>query len=133
MYWLPDLKNLKRKVDAGGDIVITQLFYNNEDYFSFVEKARAAGIEVPIVPGLMPIQSAKQIIRIASMCGSKIPDDLRKELEKVGDDLSKAQELGREQCIAQAKDLLANGAPGIHFYTLNKAVQMKQIMAALSL
>ncbi len=128
-----DLKYLKQKVEAGGEIVITQLFYDNEDYFSFVEKARAAGIEVPIVPGLMPIQSAKQIIKIASMCGSKIPGNLRKQLEEVGDDLPKAHALGVKQCIAQAKDLLARGAPGLHFYTLNKVDQMQQIIAALSI
>ena len=128
-----DLAHLKRKVDAGGDIVITQLFFDNQRYFRFVEQARAAGIAAPIVPGLMPILSARQIQRITSMCGATIPPDLEKKLVDAIDDDDKAMAVGVEQCIAQAEELLERGAPGIHFYVLNKHVHIREIMDALPL
>lgn len=128
-----DIQNLKRKVDAGGDIIITQLFYDNQAYFNFVDKVRAAGIQVPIVAGLMPILSAKQIQRITSMCGSSIPSDLGKKLNAAIDDDDKATKIGIDQCIAQATELLDKGAPGIHFYVLNKHTHMAEIMDALPL
>ena len=126
-----DLANLKRKVDAGADLVITQLFYDNADFFRFVDAARAAGVTQPIVPGLLPIQSAKQIRRITAMCGSKIPPALAADLEAAGDDDAKAESVGVRQCAAQAAELLQNGVPGIHFYVLNKSSHMKRIIEQL--
>jgi methylenetetrahydrofolate reductase (NADPH) len=127
-----DIANLKRKVDAGGDCVITQLFYNNEFYFRFVEKARAAGIQAPIIPGLLPVLSAKQVLRITSICGSCLPADLKNDLDEAGEDLSKAEDVGVRQCVRQARELLAKGAPGIHFYVLNKSSHMKRIMQEIA-
>ncbi len=126
-----DLANLKRKVAAGADVIITQLFYNNADYFRFVDSARAIGITQPIVPGLLPIQSAKQIRRITSMCGSKIPPALEAELAVAEDDDPAAEEIGIRQCAAQATELLRRGVPGIHFYVLNKSSQMRRISEQL--
>ena len=126
-----DLANLNRKVDAGADLVITQLFYDNADYFRFVESARAAGITQPIVPGLLPILSVKQIRRITSMCGSKIPPTLLAELELASADDSAAEAVGIRQCVAQATELLKRGVPGIHFYVLNKSSHMRRIMEQL--
>jgi methylenetetrahydrofolate reductase (NADPH) len=126
-----DIASLKRKVEAGGDVIITQLFFDNAFFFAFVERVRAAGITVPIIPGLMPILSAKQITRITSMCGSSIPSALRADLDAAGDDDVKARAIGARQCIEQAQELLANGVPGIHFYVLNAITPIKHIMAAL--
>ena len=126
-----DIANLKRKVEAGGDIIITQLFFDNEFFFNFVERARTAGITVPIIPGLMPILSVKQIKRITSMCGSSIPHELQLELESAADDDEKASEIGIRKCIRQAKDLLSHGVSGIHFYVLNKSTHIRKIIEAL--
>lgn len=123
-----DLLHLKEKVEAGADCVITQLFYDNEHYFHFVAAARQAGITVPIVPGLLPILSAKQIVRITSLCGARLPPDLQVELERAGDDIRQAEEIGVRQCCAQAVGLIKRGAPGIHFYVLNKSSHMVRIM-----
>lgn len=128
-----DIANLKRKIESGGDIVVTQLFFNNQSYFDFVTKVRAAGITNPIVPGLMPILSAKQIQRITTMCGAKISPDLEKQLNDAIDDDDKAMKIGVDQCIAQAIELLKRGAPGIHFYVLNKNDHIAEIMNALPL
>ncbi len=126
-----DLRNLKRKVDAGGDIVITQLFYDNADYYGFVDEARRFGIAVPIVPGLLPIQSFGQIKRIASLCGSKIPPVLHDELEAAEADPEAVKDIGVRWAVEQARDLLAHGVPGIHFYVLNRAQHMEEIFEAL--
>ena len=127
-----DLANLKRKVDAGADCVVTQLFYDNRHYFNFVKAARDLGITIPIVPGLLPILSAKQVMRITSICGSCLPEGLKRDLELAGDDPVKSEEIGVRQCIAQATELLDNGAPGIHFYVLNKSSHMLRIMDKIS-
>ncbi len=127
-----DLANLKRKVDAGADVIFTQLFFNNDYYFDFVRKVREIGITVPVVPGIMPILSAKQIKRITSMCGTTIPDALREKLDTAADDDNKARDIGIEQCIEQSRELLSSGVPGIHFYVLNKSTHMIRIMEALS-
>ena len=128
-----DIENLKRKVDAGGDIIITQLFYNNDHFFRFTDLVRSAGINAPIVPGLMPILSAKQIQRIASLCGSEIPQTLQDQLNDAIDDDDKAMQIGIDQCIEQATQLLDQGAPGIHFYVLNKSTHMRKIVNGLPL
>ncbi len=126
-----DLRHLKGKVDAGGDIVITQLFYDNADYYHFVDRARAAGVTVPIVPGLLPIQSFGQIKRIASLCGAKIPLALRDELAAVEEDAEKVKEVGVRWAVEQCRDLLARDAPGLHFYVLNRARHMERIFEAV--
>jgi methylenetetrahydrofolate reductase (NADPH) len=126
-----DLKHFKNKVDAGADIVITQLFYDNADFFSFVAAARELGVTRPIIPGLLPVLSAKQVRRITSLCGSKIPPTLQADLEAAGDDDGHAEEIGIRQCVAQATELLRRGVPGIHFYVLNKSNHMRRIMEQL--
>ncbi len=123
-----DLENLKRKTDAGADVVVTQLFYDNGDYRRFVERCRAAGITQPIVPGLMPILNVDQIKRITSMCGSKIPASLAAALEAVRDQPGKVHELAVQHTAAQARELLQEGVPGIHFYVLNQSTQIAEIM-----
>lgn len=127
-----DLANLARKVKAGADAVITQLFYDNADYFKLVDSARALGVTVPIIPGLLPILSAKQIARILGLCGSRLPAGLQKDLDAAGDDAAKAEEIGIRQCVAQARELLDRGVPGIHFYVLNKSAHMTRIMRELT-
>jgi methylenetetrahydrofolate reductase (NADPH) len=126
-----DLKHFKNKVQAGADIVITQLFYDNTDFFSFVDAARALGVTKPIIPGLLPVLSAKQVQRITSLCGSRIPPALQAQLEEAGDDDSRAEAVGIRQCVAQASELLRRGVPGIHFYVLNKSSHMRRIMQQL--
>lgn len=126
-----DLANLKRKVDAGADVVITQLFYNNEDFFRFRERCQAAGIGAPIVPGLLPVTNVAQIQRFASMCGAKLPPDFVAELERHADDAAGQFETGVEYAIRQAGELLAAGVPGMHFYVLNKSEATKRVLTAL--
>lgn len=126
-----DIEHLRRKVDAGVEVVITQLFYDNADYFAFVERARRIGIATPILPGIMPITSVAQIERIASLCGARIPDPLRQRLHgAAGDDMA-VLHIGIEYTLAQCRDLLAGGAPGVHFYTLNQSRATAAILGAL--
>lgn len=126
-----DLQSLKQKVEAGLDFVITQLFFNNALYFGFVERARKIGIEVPIVPGLMPITNLGQIRRFMDMCGASLPGPLLSRLEKAGDDPQAVLQIGVEHTTRQAQELLESGVPGIHFYTLNKSPATRQIMQNL--
>ena len=116
-----DLANLKRKVDAGADFIITQLFFDNRFYFDFVERAAAIGINAPIIPGIMPILNVKQIKRFTQMCGASIPASLLEQLEAVQDDAEAVQRCGVEHATRQCRELLEGGAPGIHFYTLNRS------------
>ena len=127
-----DLENLKRKVDAGADIIITQLFFDNQHYYDYVKKVREVGIDIPIIPGLMPILSSKQIMKITNMCGTNFPEKLKNKLENSADNDAYAEELGIKQCIMQAKDLLENGVPGIHFYVLNKSAHIKRILSSIT-
>ena len=126
-----DLRYTKEKVDAGAQFLITQLFYDNRCYYEFVERARDIGIEVPIIPGIMPITNAGQIRKITSMCGSDIPAQLHAELELRADDPAAATDFGVAYATLQCADLLANGAPGIHFYTLNRSPATRAILSAL--
>ncbi len=126
-----DISNLKKKVDAGADIIITQLFFDNRYYFDYVDRLKAAGIDLPVIPGLMPALSSKQVMRISSLCGTKIPQALRKKLEDAGDNNLKAVEAGIAQCTEQAKELIAEGVPGIHFYVLNRASHMERILESV--
>jgi methylenetetrahydrofolate reductase (NADPH) len=126
-----DLRHLKAKVDAGVDFLITQLFYENDRYFAFVERARAAGVRVPIVPGIMPITNVGQIERIAQLSGAKIPSALQAELDRTRDDDQAARDVGISFAIRQCSELLAGGAPGIHFYTLNQSPATSAILREL--
>ena len=128
-----DLRYLKAKVDAGADAVVTQLFFDNDDYYRYVEDLRALGVEVPIVPGMMPIQSPAQCRRMAAMCQSKIPARLDALLERVEDDAEAAVQLGIDYTCEQCEGLLEFGVPGFHFYSLNKARQLKEIFDNLRL
>ncbi len=126
-----DISNLKEKIEAGAEVIITQLFFDNAFYFKFLDKVREAGINVPIIPGLMPVLSVTQIQRITSMCGSSIPRKLQAELDLAIDDDDKAHQIGVEQCVNQAKELLKHGVEGIHFYVLNKSTHIRQIMESI--
>jgi methylenetetrahydrofolate reductase (NADPH) len=126
-----DLRHLKAKVDAGADFLVTQLFFDNAHYFRFVERARAAGIALPIVPGIMPFTNVEQVERFTAMCGAAIPPALRAAIEVRRDDPDAARELGVAFAALQCADLLRRGAPGIHFYTLNRSPSTRAIVAAL--
>jgi methylenetetrahydrofolate reductase (NADPH) len=128
-----DLHFLRQKVEAGVTFLITQLFFDTEPYFRFVEEARAAGIEVPILPGIMPITDLKQIKTITGMCGATIPPALLEQLEIRAGDPDAVQELGVSYATLQSAELLARGAPGIHFYTLNRSPATRAILSALKL
>jgi methylenetetrahydrofolate reductase (NADPH) len=126
-----DLHNLRAKVAAGVDFLVTQLFFDNEKYFGFVQRARAAGIDLPIIPGIMPFTNVEQIERFTAMCGASIPPPLRAAMEVRRNDPDAARELGVAYASLQCADLLRRGAPGIHFYTLNRSPSTRAIVAAL--
>ncbi len=126
-----DLANALRKVRAGAKFLVTQLFFDNDSYFAFVARARAAGIDAPIVPGIMPITSYEQIARMTKMCGATIPPRLLAELELRAGEPEAVAELGVAFCSLQCADLLRRGAPGIHFYTLNRSPATRAVVSAL--
>ena len=126
-----EIEHTRRKVGDGAEFLITQLFFDNAFYFHFVERARKAGITCPIVPGLMPITNIAQIDRITRMCGATVPMRLRLALEKKKDDPEAVLQLGVAHATLQSADLLANGAPGVHFYTLNRSRASRMIVTAL--
>ena len=123
--------NLKRKVDAGVDFLITQLFFDNAFYFDFLERARRAGIKVPIVPGIMPITNLEQVDRFIRMCGATLPMRLRLELERCQDDPAAVMQVGVAHATAQCMELLNRGVRAIHFFTLNKSPATRLIVSAL--
>jgi methylenetetrahydrofolate reductase (NADPH) len=128
-----DLHFLKQKVESGASFLITQLFFDNELYFRFIDEARAAGIEVPIIPGIMPITDVKQIKTITGMCGASIPGALLSQLEARVGDPDAVLQLGVSYATLQCAELLARGARGIHFYTLNRSPATRAILSALKL
>ena len=128
-----DLANLKRKVKAGADAVITQLFYDNRDFFDFRRRYEEAGIAAPLVPGILPVVNLGQIQRITSMCGAKIPTSFLAELEAYRDDPDEQVGVGVRYAIRQCRELLDAGIPGLHFYLLNKSEATFQILQALKL
>jgi methylenetetrahydrofolate reductase (NADPH) len=127
-----DLDHLKRKVDAGASFVTTQLFFDNAVYFRFVEKCRARDITVPIVPGIMPVLSLKQIKRFTEMCGATLPAKLIKRLEAAGEVPEIVETIGNEWAVTQIRDLLAHGAPGYHLYIMNRAKSALALAAGLA-
>jgi len=126
-----DLYNLKRKVDAGADFIVTQLFFDNRFYFDFMERAHNIGIKIPIIPGIMPILNVKQTQRFTKMCGSTIPDALMKQLESYQDEPEAVRKIGIEHAMLQCERLLQEEAPGIHFYTLNRSNATLKILESL--
>jgi methylenetetrahydrofolate reductase (NADPH) len=128
-----DLDHLKMKVDAGADAVITQLFFDNRDYFDFVDRARKAGILIPIIAGIMPVTHGPQIQRFAGMCGAKIPPEMMKAIERFGEDQASVESFGIDYAVRQCDELLRRGIPGIHFYTLNKSKATRDICRNLGL
>ncbi len=125
-----DLENLKRKVDAGADVVVTQLFYDNQDFFRFRDRCVQLGIDVPIVPGILPITSLPQIERITSLCGAKLPARLVDRLRE-RDTSEWHFEAGVEWAIEQTRDLIEGGVPGLHFYVLNQSPATLRILREL--
>jgi methylenetetrahydrofolate reductase (NADPH) len=128
-----DLRYLKQKVEAGAQFLITQLFFDNARYFDFVGRARAIGVDAPIIPGILPITNVAQLTRITTLCGATIPDRLRRELELRSDQPDAVHDFGVAYATLQCAELLANGAPGIHFYTLNRSPATRAILSALRL
>lgn len=126
-----DLRNCRIKVDAGAQFLISQLFFDNRHYFDFVGRARAAGIEVPILPGVMPITNVEQVERFTAMCGAQVPPMLAAAMRVRRSDPEAALQLGVAYAALQCADLLRRGAPGIHFYTLNRSSATRAILAAL--
>ena len=116
-----DLENLRRKCDAGGDVVVTQLFYDNTDFFRFRDRCADLGITSPIVPGVMPVTNYSQVRRIASLCKAQLPDGFTRSFEAAGDDEAAQFEAGVTYAARQVEELIAAGVPGIHFYVLNKS------------
>ena len=126
-----DLENLKHKVAAGVEVLVTQLFFDSRDYFSFVARARAAGIGVPIIAGIMPITNLSQVKRFTALCGAAIPAALLARLEAAGGDLALVQQIGVEHATVQCRELVEGGAPGIHFYTLNRSPATVEVLERL--
>jgi methylenetetrahydrofolate reductase (NADPH) len=127
-----DLINLKRKVDAGASFVTTQLFFDNEAYYRFVDRCGAAGIHVPIVPGVMPVLSLRQITRITGLCGASLPARLVRRIEAAQNQAEITEAVGVDWALAQIRDLLARGAPGYHLYILNRARSALTLAAGLA-
>ncbi|MBM4362152.1 MAG: methylenetetrahydrofolate reductase [NAD(P)H] [Deltaproteobacteria bacterium] len=126
-----DLRHLAAKARAGADFLVSQLFFDNEDYFRFVDRARGAGISCPIIAGIWPITNVAQIRRITGLCGARIPPALQAKLDEVKDDPEKVRAVGVEHATAQCRELVRRGVPGIHFYTLNRSRATVDILEAL--
>lgn len=126
-----DLEHLKVKVLAGVDFLITQLFFDNRDYFAFVARLRQVGITLPVLPGIMPITNLSQVKRFTAMCGARIPSELLTRLERTEGDPDKVHAIGVEHATAQCRALLAGGAPGVHFYTLNRSHATLDVLRAI--
>ena len=128
-----DVGYTKQKVNKGADFLITQIFYDNSDFFGFMDRARRADINVPIIPGVLPILNTAQIRRFTTLCGAKLPPGLDQQLERFSDDDEAVRELGVEHATKQAEELWANGVPGIHFYVLNRTYSASKILSNLGL
>jgi methylenetetrahydrofolate reductase (NADPH) len=128
-----DLENLKRKVDAGGDVVVTQLFYDNADFFRFRDRCVALGITAPIVPGIMPVTNYAQIRRIATLCKARLPESFTQGFEAAGADEAAQFEAGVNYAAKQVEELIAGGVPGMHFYVLNKSPATVRVLEHVGL
>lgn len=128
-----DLENFRRKVEAGADGAITQYFYNADAYFGFVESCRRVGIEIPIVPGIMPITNYTQLARFSDACGAEIPRWIRRRLEGYGDDVESIRDFGHEVVVSLCRQLIEGGAPGLHFYTMNQSAAVGRFWQDLGL
>jgi methylenetetrahydrofolate reductase (NADPH) len=128
-----DLENLKRKCAAGGDVIVTQLFYDNADFFRFRDRCDEAGIAPPIVPGVMPVTNYSQIRRIASLCKARLPEAFTRVFEAAGDDEAAQFEAGVEYAARQVEELVAGGVPGMHFYVLNKSPATMRVLEHVGL
>lgn len=123
-----DWEYLRLKVRAGADLIITQLFFDNKDFFIFERRMREKGVALPIIPGIMPITNYNQLIRFTQTCGAKIPEKIKNELATIKDDQEAVEQYGINHATLQCKELIANGVPGIHFYTLNKSKSTRRIV-----
>jgi len=128
-----DVDNLKKKVDAGSDFIITQLFFNNDDFYRFRDCAEKAGITIPIIPGIFPIFNYRQIEKIASLCGARLPAALHEKIHAAGDRSDLVEQYGIEYATKQSEDLIRNGVPGLHFYSMNRSSHMERIVHTLPL
>ena len=128
-----DIRYAKKKVEKGADFLITQLFYDNKYFFEFMDRAHRAGIDVPIIPGVLPILNTAQIRRFTSLCGATIPSELNSKLDEYAEDDNAVRELGVEYASRQVEELWENGVPGIHFYVLNRSYSVSRILANLNL
>lgn len=128
-----DLENLKRKVESGGDVIVTQLFYDNADFLRFRDACRRLGIQAPVVPGVMPVTNFAQIRRIATLCGARLPESFTRAFEAAGDDEAAQFEAGVDFAAKQVEELVAAGVPGIHFYVLNKSPATTRVLEAVGI
>lgn len=126
-----DIENLKRKVDAGAKVIYTQLFFDNEYFYKYVDFVRAAGINIPIVPGVLPITNYNQLSRMISLCNVAVPSVLKGKLDKFKDDSDAIKEIGQHYAILQSQQLIDHGVPGLHFYILNKAFPTNEILESI--
>ena len=126
-----DIENLKKKVDSGADFLVTQLFFDNKHYFDFMDRAAKANINIPVIPGIMPVLNLKQIKRFTKMCGATLSPGLINKFSGIEDDSEKVRQIGIAHAIEQCRELLENKAPGIHFYTLNRSKATLAILGAL--
>ena len=128
-----DLEHTKLKVNQGADFLITQLFYDNNDFFDFMDRVQQAGVDIPIIPGVLPVLSTGQIRRFTSLCGARIPPELDRQLETFADDDDAVRELGVEYATRQVEELWESGVAGIHFYVLNRSYSVSKILQNLQL
>ena len=128
-----DLEYVKRKVDQGADFLITQLFYDNNCFFEYMDQVRKAGIDAPVVPGVLPILSAPQIRRFTALCGATIPPELDRQLDQHAEDDQAVRELGIEHATNQVRELWDSGVPGVHFYVLNRTYAISKILNNLGI
>ena len=126
-----DIINLKKKIDAGADFIITQMFFDNEDFYRFRDNIISEGIHVPIIPGIFPIFNYKQISRVASLCGAKIPSKLHDKLSRISDRSEEVEKYGIEHALRQSEDLLKNDVSGLHFYSMNRSRHVMRITQEL--
>ena len=128
-----DWRHLVGKINCGADFVITQMFFDNADYFRLADYLKGQGVAVPLFPGIIPVANAGQIKKFSAMCGAKLPESFASRLDELGDDADAVREYGIEYATGQCRELLERGAPGLHFYTLNKSKAVLQILANLGL